>query len=134
MKKLRKVKILNKNLSYNNGTSSNQSCRNINNYHTQKGNMLSYGCLNLTLTIELNEKDLEQNNISWENLKNYNSISFINTNKSLWPRLKLSSTNNTLKALLHMNKILEKKIKIKHICLRTKSSSIQRFSRISDKF
>ena len=86
MKKLKKVKILNKNLSYNNGTSSNQSCRNINNYQTQKGNMLSYGCLNLTLTIELNEKDLEQNNISWENLKNYSSIPFINTNKSIGPK------------------------------------------------
>ena len=67
---------------------------------------------------QVKKKDLEQNNISWENLKNYNSISFINTNKSLWSRLKLSSTNNTLKALLHMNKILEKKIKIKHICFR----------------
>ena len=118
MKKVKKIKILNKNLSYNNCTLSNQSCRNINNYQSQKGNMLSYGCLNLTLTIELSEKDLEQNNISWENLKNYNSISFINTNKCLWPRLKLSSTNNTLRTLLHMNKILEKKIKIKHICFR----------------
>ena len=118
MKKVKKVKILNKNLSYNNCTLSSQSCRNIHNHRSQKGNMLSYGCLNLTLTIELTEKDLEKNNIAWENLKNYNSISFINTNKSLWPRLKLSSTNDTLETLLHMNKILEKKIQIKHICFR----------------
>ena len=118
MKKMKKVKIINKNLSYTNGTLPSQSCKNIHNSNFSKGSMLSYGCLNLTITIEFNEKDLEQNNIVWENLKNYNSISFINTNKNLWTRMKLSSTNSTLQNLIHMNKILEKKIKIKHICFR----------------
>ena len=118
MKKVKKVKILNKNFSYNNCTLSSQSYINIHCFQSSKGNMMSYGCLNLTLTIELNEIDLEKNNIFWENLKNYNSLFFITNNKSLWPRLKLSSTNGTLDILLHMNKILEKKIKIKHICFR----------------
>lgn len=112
------MKLINKNIYSNNYSLYSQSCSNIHNLQSIKGNMLSYGCLNLTFTIELNEKDLNENNIVWENIKNYNSLSFINTNKSLWSRMKLSSTNNTLQTLLHMNKILQNKIKLKHICFR----------------
>ena len=118
MSKNKNSKILIKNLSFSNCTSTSNNFRNINSSQTKKGNMISYGCLNLTLTLELNEKDLAQNNISWTNLKNYDSLSFIKTNKSLWSRIKLSSTNSTLSTFLYINKIFKSKIKIKHICFR----------------
>ena len=111
---MKKVKIINKKLSYASRILSNQSYKIVHGSLASRGSMLSYGCLNLTITIEFNEKDLKQNNIVWENLKNYDSLSFIIVNKSLLTRMKLSSTNSTLQTLLHMNKILEKKIKIKH--------------------
>ena len=109
---------LNKSPSCTNCTNTNLSCRNIYNKQNIKGNLLSYGCLNLTLTIELTENDLNKNDIKWENIKNCDTLSFIIKDTSLWPRFKLSSTNNTLQTLLHMNRILENKIKIKHISFR----------------
>ena len=112
------MKKLNKTSSFTNCTLTSQSCRNIHNIKSEKGNLISYGNLNLTLTIILNQNDLIQNNIEWEKIKNYNSLSFIKRNTYLWPRIKLSSTNKTLQILLNVNKILEKKIKIKHICFR----------------
>ena len=114
----KKFKKFIKTLSFTNYNISKQTKKMILNPKIAKGNLLSYGCLNLTLTIELNEKDLNQYNIIWENIKSYSSLSFITQNNALWPRIKLSSTNSTLQILLHMNKILEKKIKIKHICFR----------------
>ena len=41
---------LNKSPSCTNCTNTNLSCRNIYNKQNIKGNLLSYGCLNLTLT------------------------------------------------------------------------------------
>ena len=114
----KKFKKFIKTLSFTNYNISKQTKKMILNPKIAKGNLLSYGCLNLTLTIELNEKDLNQYDIIWENIKSYSSLSFITQNNALWPRIKLSSTNSTLQILLHMNKILEKKIKIKHICFR----------------
>ena len=92
--------------------------RNIQSSQSLKGNLISYGFLNLTLTLELNEKDINKYNISWADIKNYDSLYFIKTNKSLWLRIKLSSTNNTLSTFLYMNRILKTKIKIKNICFR----------------
>ena len=107
------MKKLNKTSSFTNCTLTSQSCRNIHNVKSEKGNLISYGNLNLTLTIILNQNDLIQNNIEWEKIKNYNSLSFIKRNTYLWPRIKLSSTNKTLQILLNVNKILEKKNKNK---------------------
>ena len=74
--------------------------RNIQSSQSLKGNLISYGFLNLTLTLELNEQDINTYNISWADIKNYDSLYFIKTNKSLWLRIKLSSTNNTLSTFL----------------------------------
>ena len=79
------------------------------------GNLLSYGSLNLTLTLELFEEDFSKNNIEWKNFKNLSNLAFIKENQYLWERIKLSSTEQTMQILLHMNKVLKKKIKIKQI-------------------
>ena len=83
-----------------------------------KGNLLSYGSVNLTLTLELFENDFIQNNIDWKKLRNLSSLNFIKENSNLWERIKLSSTDQNMQLLLHMNKILKEKVRIKHICFR----------------
>ena len=82
------------------------------------GNLLSYGSINLTLTLELYEKDFIQNNIEWKKLNNLTNLDFLKENNNLWERIKLSSTDQKMQLFLHMNKILKEKIKIKHICFR----------------
>ena len=82
------------------------------------GNLLSYGALNLTLTLEMYDIDFIQNGIQWENFKHLSNLSFIKDNQIFWERIKLSSTEQNMQILLHMNKVLKEKIKIKHICFR----------------
>ena len=82
------------------------------------GNLLSYGALNLTLTLEMYDIDFIQNGIQWENIKHLSNLSFIKDNQNFWERIKLSSTEQNMQILLHMNKVLKEKIKIKHICFR----------------
>ena len=73
------------------------------------GNLLSYGSINLTLTLELFDEDFVKNDIEWKQLKNLSNLQFLKENKFLWERITLSSTENTMKILLHMNKVLKKK-------------------------
>ena len=82
------------------------------------GNLLSYGSINLTLTLELYENDFIENNIEWKRLNNLSDLNFLSENTNLWERIKLSSTDKNMQLLLHMNKALKEKVKIKHICFR----------------
>ena len=82
------------------------------------GNLLSYGSINLTLTLELFENDFIQNDIEWKNIKNLSNLQFLKDNKLLWERIQLSSTEKNMQLLLHMNKVLKEKIKVKYICFR----------------
>ena len=82
------------------------------------GNLLSYGSINLTLTLELFDNDFIENNIEWKKITSLSNVTFLKENTTLWDRIKLSSTEPNMQLLLHMNKILKEKIKIKVICLR----------------
>ena len=97
-----------------NQTKKNREITSINNI----GNLLSYGSINLTLTLELFENDFIQNDIEWKNIKNLSNLQFLKDNKSLWERIQLSSTEKNMQILLHMNKVLKEKIKIKYISFR----------------
>ena len=108
-------------MKMSNSNSSNQNYPNKKSVELPSGNMgnlLSYGCINLTLTIELFENDFIQNDIKWENIKNLSNLNFLKENKFLLERFKLSSTDKNMQLLLQMNKVLKEKIKIKHICFR----------------
>ena len=82
------------------------------------GNLLSYGSINLTLTIDLFDNDFIQNDIEWKNIKNLSDLIFLKENQLLWERIKLSSTDQNMQLLLHINKVSKEKIKIKHLCFR----------------
>ena len=100
----------------NNPTNSNQQSVEITTNNL--GNFLSYGAINLTLTLELYEIDFIKNDIEWKKFKNLSNLNFIKENKFLWERIKLSSTEKNMQLLLHMNQVLKDKIQIKHICFR----------------
>ena len=82
------------------------------------GNLLTYGSINLTLTLELFDNDFIENNIEWKKITYLSNVAFLKENTTLWDRIKLSSTDPNMQLLLHMNKVLKEKIKIKVICLR----------------
>ena len=101
-----------------NSNQSNQMRQSIEISTANAGNLLSYGSINLTLTLELFENDLIQNKIQWKKLRNLPTLNFLKENINLWERIRLSSTDQNMQLLLHMNKILKEKVTIKHICFR----------------
>ena len=101
-----------------NSNQSNQMRQSTEISTANAGNLLSYGSINLTLTLELFENDLIQNKIQWKKLRNLPTLNFLKENINLWERIRLSSTDQNMQLLLHMNKILKEKVTIKHICFR----------------
>ena len=78
-------------------------------------NLLSFGEVNLTLTLDLEDEDIQKYHIHFENLTSLEYLYFLKENQSLWKRIKLSSTNKSMQLLLQINKVLKNKIKIKQI-------------------
>ena len=101
-----------------NSNQSNQMRQSTEISTANAGNLLSYGSINLTLTLELFENDFIQNKIQWKKLRNLPTLNFLKENINLWERIRLSSTDKNMQLLLHMNKILKEKVTIKHICFR----------------
>ena len=101
-----------------NSNQSNQMRQSTEISTANAGNLLSYGSINLTLTLELFENDFIQNKIQWKKLRNLPTLNFLKENINLWERIRLSSTDQNMQLLLHMNKILKEKVTIKHICFR----------------
>ena len=101
-----------------NSNQSNQMRQSIEISTANAGNLLSYGSINLTLTLELFENDFIQNKIQWKKLRNLPTLNFLKENINLWERIRLSSTDQNMQLLLHVNKILKEKVTIKHICFR----------------
>ena len=77
--------------------------------------LLSYGEVNLTLTLDLQTDIMERFSLNWNNMKSLSELTFLKENRSLWKKIKLSSTNKTMNLLLQLNKIQKQKTKIKHI-------------------
>jgi hypothetical protein len=97
---------------------SNQNQQSVEMATGNVGNLLTYGSINLTLTLELFDNDFIENNIEWKKITSLSNVAFLKENTTLWDRIKLSSTDPNMQLLLHMNKVLKEKIKIKVICLR----------------
>ena len=78
-------------------------------YYSQEirniGKLITLGSLNLTLTLRLEKFEIQSLNINLRHLKNLKDLSFIIENEFLWDRIELSSKNELLNILFHMNKI-----------------------------
>ena len=78
-------------------------------YYSQEirniGKIITMGSLNLSLTLRLEKSEIQSLNINLRRLKTLNDLSFIIDNEFLWDRIELSSKNELLNTLFHMNKI-----------------------------
>lgn len=79
------------------------------------GKIITFGSLNLFLTLKLEKEDLKSN--SFNLLQNLDDLSFITSNKKLWEKIELSSKNELINALFKMNKIKQNKNIVSYIVL-----------------
>ena len=82
------------------------------------GDFLAFGSINLLFTLYLTKDDLNKYKIEWENLKTLKNIKFIRKHKHFWKKIELSSTDDTMNILLHINKTSKKLIKIGYVGLK----------------
>ena len=78
-------------------------------FYTQElnsiGKLITIGGLDLSLTLRLEKSEIKNLNINLPRLKTLNDLSFIIENEILWEKIELSSKNELLNTLFHMNKI-----------------------------
>ena len=82
------------------------------------GNILSFGSLNLILTLNLEKHDIKKYKIKFDKLESLDNLKFLKKHKSLWKKVTLSSPNNTLNILLHINKSSKKVINIGYVAFK----------------
>lgn len=68
------------------------------------GNIMTFGTLDLEYSLYLDEEDIKKNSIKFDEIKDLNDLLFLTNNKLLWSRFIVSSTTESLKLLLQMNK------------------------------
>jgi len=77
------------------------------------GKIITFGSLNLLLTLKLEEDNFKVKDFS--NLNDLQDLSFITDNKKLWEKIELSSKSELLNSLLQMNKIKKNKSVIAYL-------------------
>lgn len=82
------------------------------------GDVLTFGSVNLLLTLNLDKNDFTKYKINWEELSSLNDLKFIIKNKLLWKRVELTSNNETMNIILYINKTSPKLIKIGYVALK----------------
>ena len=79
------------------------------------GDILSFGSVNLLFTLDLEKEDISKYELNWDELESLRNIKFIAKHKSLWKRIELSSTNDTINLLLQINQSSKKLLKIGYV-------------------
>jgi len=79
------------------------------------GNLLSFGSISLTFTINLKNPDLKKYKIKFDSLKTLEDINFLTKHKSFIKRVELSSNSSVMNILLNINKSAKKLLKIGYV-------------------
>ena len=79
------------------------------------GEILSFGSVDLLLTLNLEKSELKKYKKKWEKIETLENLKFIRTHKNIWKKIELSSKNDTMNILLHINKSSKKIIKVGYI-------------------
>ena len=79
--------------------------------------IISLGCINITLSLELNKNDIEEHSINWDNLNNLKDLSFLKTESNLWNKIEIKSDDISTNFFLYMNKVNKNKIYIQYAAL-----------------
>jgi len=82
------------------------------------GILLTFGSIDLLFTLNLNKHDLKKYKKKWDKLETLENLKFIRKHKHFRKRIELSSKNDTLNILLHINKSSEKLIKIGYVAFK----------------
>ena len=98
----------------------------------EQGDLLAFGSINLLFTLNLDEHYIKKYKIKWKKLESIENLKFIHKHHRLWKKIELSSKNNTLNILLHINKSSKKIKKIgyvafKEIIYKDKQSDFEEF-------
>ena len=97
---------------------SNKSVIEVESAKIGPGDLLTFGSVNLLLTLNLDENDFTKYKIYWEDLLSLNDLKFLINNKHLWKRIQLTSNNEAMNVILYINKISPKLIKIGYVGLK----------------
>ena len=97
---------------YNNKKMSKQN-KNTN-QNNSIGKIITFGSLNLFLTLRLEKEDLTKN---FNYLQGLEDLSFITENEKLWERIELTSKNELFNTFLSMNRIKQNKNIISYLVL-----------------
>ena len=82
------------------------------------GDLLSFGSINLLFTLELEKPDLKKYKIKWDKLESLENLKFLRKHKHLWKKIEVTSNNDKMNILLHINKSSQKLIKIGFIAFK----------------
>ena len=82
------------------------------------GDLLTFGSVNLLLTLNLDENDLTKYKLNWESLSSLDDLKFIINHQHFWKRIELTSNNEAMNVILYINKTSPKLIKIGYVGLK----------------
>ena len=103
---MKKYNIYNKKIMSKQNTNTNQS--------NSIGKIITFGSLNLFLTLRLEREDLTTN---FNYLQSLEDLTFLTENEKLWERIELTSKNELFNTLLRMNRIKQNKNIISYLVL-----------------
>ena len=75
-------------------------------------NLITFGNLDLTFILDLQQKDIDDYKINVENLQD---LSFLEKNEELWPKIELLANNELLNSFIQMNRYKKKKSFVEYI-------------------
>ena len=81
------------------------------------GDILTFGGIDLLFSLVLTKREIEKYKIKWDKLSSVENLKFLKKHPKLWKRVELSSSNETMKLLLQLNKSSQKIIKIGYVVL-----------------
>ena len=76
----------------------NQELQNI-------GKIITLGGLELSLNLKLDKRDIQILNIDLRNIKSLQDLSFLIDNENIWEKIYLSTKNELINTLFHMNRV-----------------------------
>lgn len=76
----------------------NQDLQNI-------GKIITLGGLELSLNLKLDKRDIQALNIDLRNIKSLQDLLFLIDNENIWEKIYLSTKNELINTLFHMNRV-----------------------------
>ena len=83
----------------------------------EPGDVLTFGSVNLLLSLAITQREVNKYKVKWDKLSSIDNLRFLRKHQKLWKRVEISTTNETIKLLLQLNKSSQKIIKIGYVAM-----------------